>query len=200
MLDMNPDYFTIEQLKISGMWPQEHFSAYGMIPYIKRMKRESIIGIEVGVLKAENAYILLSECLNISKLYGIDNYKPHTDYETVRTQADMEQYERLAVENTKTFGERYVLIKDDSKNAVNKFDAESVDFILIDADHTKEGVKAHLTEYYPILKKNGLLFVHNFQMGLAQGLTEGVKEFRSENKIRTPLNKSKNFLGFWEKW
>lgn len=199
MLDLNPDYFTIEQMKQTGLWPQPHLSAYAIIPYIKRMKGDKIIGIEMGVLKAENVNVLLSECPNITKLFGVDNYKPHTDYETVRTETDMEQYERLAKENTKVFGDRYELIREDSKDAVKKFQNESADFILIDGDHTKGGVKAHLTEFYPLLKKDGLIFVHDFQMGLAQGLTDGVKEFRNENKIRSPLNKTKNFIGFWTK-
>jgi hypothetical protein len=199
MLDMNPDYFTIEQMKQTGLWPQAHKPAYAMIPYIKRMRGENIVGIEVGVLKAENMNILLTECPNIKKLYGVDNYKPHTDYETIRTVEDMEHYERIANENLKDFTDRCEILIDDSSVAAKSFEKESADFILIDGDHTKEGVKAHLSEFYPVLKKGGMLFIHDFQMGLAQGLTDGVKEFREENKIRTPLNKTKNFVGFWTK-
>lgn len=195
----NPDYFNIEQLKKSGMWPLEWLAAYGIIPYIKRIKNQKVVGIEIGILKAESAYVLLSECINISKLYGIDNYKPHTDYKTVRTEEDMENYERIANENVKEFNDRYELIKEDSNKAVNRFEKESVDFVIIDGDHTKEGVKADLKNYYPVLKKGGYIFIHDFQMGLAVDLTEAVKEFKKENKITVPTNISKNFNGFWIK-
>lgn len=186
-------------MKTVGLWPQSHLSAYAMIPYIKRMKGDAITGIEMGVLKAENVHVLLTECPNITKLYGVDNYKPHTDYETVRNFSEMVQYEKIAEENTKVFGERYELIKEDSNDAIDRLSGSSVDFILIDGDHTKEGVKAHLNEFYPLLKNGGTMFVHDFQMGLAQGLTQGVKEFRDENRIRCPLHTTKNFIAFWVK-
>jgi len=195
----NPNFYNIEQMKAVGLWPQSHFSAYSMMPYIKRMKGDAITGIEVGVLKAENVHLLLSECSNITKLYGVDNYKPHTDYETVRSSSEMLQYEKIAEENTKVFGERYELIREDSNDAAKKLIGVSVDFILIDGDHTGSGVMSHLTDFYPLLKKGGIVFVHDYQMGLAEGLTRAVKTFREENKIRVPLNVSKNFIGFWVK-
>lgn len=195
----NPDYFNVEQAKEAKLWPFAWLPAYGILPYIKRMKGDKLVGIEVGVFKAETVYMLLSESDKILKIYGIDNYKSHKDYDAVRTEEDMTNYERIAGENLKQFGDRYELIKDDSDKACSRFEKESVDFIHVDADHSKEGIKIDLKNYYPLLKKGGYIFIHDFQMGMAKELTEGVKEFKRENKISVPINISKNFIAFWIK-
>lgn len=195
----NPEYFNVKQLKDAQMWPFEWLPAYGIQPYIKRMKGDTLTGIEVGVLKAETVHVLLTENPRITKIYGIDNFKVHTDYETVRTEEDMINYERICKENTEEFGDRFELIKEDSDKAASRFDKESIDFIHVDGDHTKEGVKADLKNYYPLLKKGGYIFIHDFQMRLAGPLTDGVKEFKTENKITVPISISKNFIAFWIK-
>ena len=43
------------------------------------------IGIELGVYRANSFCGLLSHCPSIKKLYGVDNYKPHTDIKYNKT-------------------------------------------------------------------------------------------------------------------
>ena len=192
----DPEVFTIEQCKAAGMWPFTFLSAYAMIPYIKRMRGENITGVEVGVLKGETSYVLLEECPNITKLYGIDSYKAHTDYETVRSQEDMDKYRSIAEDNMKSCGERYVLKLEDSVNAAKMFDKEGLDFVLLDGDHTHTGIKNDLEAWYPKIKKGGYIFIHDTNV---LHVYQAVKDFKNDHKIRTPLLRSKNQISFWVK-
>lgn len=196
MIMDDPEFFTVEQLKEVNLWPYTFLSAYGMLPYIKRMRSEEVIGAEVGVLKGENVYTLLTECPKISKIYGIDHYEAHTDYDNDRTKEDMEKYEKIAEKNLKSFGDRYELIREKSKKAAYKIKKESLDFVLIDGDHTYEGIKADLKSYYSLLKSGGYMFVHDYNV---KSVMDAIKSFKNEQKIRIPLNMSKNFVCFWIK-
>ena len=73
---------------------------------------------------------------------------------------------------------------------------ESLHFVLLDGDHTYEGVKADLNHYYPLLKKGGYMFVHDTNN---EGVFNAVMDFRDENKLRQDLNRSKNNVDFWVK-
>lgn len=194
--ELNPEFFTIEQLKQVGLWESYNFlSAYGMIPYLRRMK-QNITGIEIGVLKGENVYTLLTECTNIEKIYGVDFYEEHKDYDNVRSTQDMQKYFEISTKNLSEFGDRYELLKMKSNKASKNFEDESVDFILVDGDHTTQGIYEDIKKYYPKLKKNGYIFVHDTNR---LSVMDGIKKFRNEFKVRIPLNTSKNFTVFWIK-
>lgn len=192
----NPEFFTIKQLQEASMWPLEYLSFYGMAPYIKRIKNKKVIGIEIGVLKGDNVCLLLQECPNIHKLYAIDPYITHKDYDTHRSQEDMDNFKKTAIDNFKDFGDRVELIEKTSIEAATQFEQESIDFVLIDGDHSIEGIKSDLKLYYPLLKKGGYVFIHDCNMPTVR---QGIKEFKDENKVRIPVSTSKNFVCFWIK-
>ena len=196
MLDMNPEFFTIDKLKEIGLWDSYSFlSAYGMLPYLNRMKQDVLVGAEVGVLKGENIYTLLELCPKIRKIYAVDFYKEHKDYDTVRTQDDMDKYEAIAKENLKNFSHRVVFIKEDSVEATKSI-TKDLDFVLIDGDHSKEGIEADLEAYYPLIKSGGYVFIHDTN---AISVMDGIKAFKEKHKNRIPLQRSKNFTSFWVK-
>lgn len=195
MLLDNPEFFTMQQLGQMNMLPLSFLPAYGMIPYLKRL-RGDIVGIEVGVLKAETSHVLLKECQNIKKLYGVDFYQAHKDFDNERLQDDMDFYEKTAIENVKEFGDRFEFIKKNSTEAAKDFEQYSMDFILIDGDHTYEGILSDLESYYPLLKKGGYVFVHN---NFAATIRDAIRDFRNKNKIRIPVNMSKNYISYWAK-
>lgn len=189
------EFDTIEKVKELGKWPFDFLSAYGMMPYLKRMKGD-VKGIEIGVLKGENVALLLEEVPGINLICGVDHYKEHTDYGVTRSQEDMDKYLSIAEENLKPFGERYQLIKEESGYAAAGFEDEGFDFILIDGNHSYEGIKSDLVAYYPKLKKGGYIFIHDC---FDEGVMRAVHEFREENRLRMPLNMSKNYVNFWIK-
>ena len=192
----DPDFFNVKQLKETGMWPFTFLSAYGMMPYLKRMQGE-LTGVEIGVLKGENMVTLFENCPNIKMIYAIAPYKEHMDYETKRTKEQMKQYEKIAIDNLGEYEHNYRLIKKTSKAAAKDFDqSEQFDFILLDGDHTYKGIKSDLELYYPLLKKGGHMFIHDTNR---EDVLNAVLDYRNENKLRMPLHHSKNFVSFWTK-
>jgi len=192
---MDPEFFDIEQLKQVGLWPFDFLPAYGIIPYINRY-REETVGIEIGVLKGETSHELLSACPRIKKLYGVDPYKGYQDLDRFRTEEDMKRYQEICNKNMNKFADRFELIVDSSENSVNRFSDNSIDFIFIDGQQTYDSVKNELQSYYPKIKSRGMIFGHD---GNLENIIRAYKDFRNENKIRTPLCNSKNFVWFWYK-
>ena len=190
------DLFNITKLKEEGHWPFTFLSAYGMMPYLKRMPGE-LTGLEIGVLKGENVYTLLENCPNVKMIYGIDPYKAHVDYDTRRTKEQMQKYEKIATENLSVYEHNYRLIKKTSKAAAKDFGTdERFDFILLDGDHTAKGIQSDLELYYPLLKKGGIMFVHDTNREI---VLDAVLAYRTKNRLRMPLHHSKNFVSFWTK-
>ena len=107
----------------------------------------------------------------------------------------MDKYEEIAKENLKDFSDRFVLIKQDSSEAAKEI-TEELDFVLIDGDHSKEGIEADLEAYYPLIKSGGYVFIHDTN---AISVMDGIKAFKEKHKNRIPLQRSKNFTSFWVK-
>ncbi len=191
----NPDYFNIEEMKLAGMWPLDHLSAFGMVPYLKRLPQD-LVGLEVGTYKGENVYTLIEMLPNLSKIYTVDSFKPHTYYGTPRTEEDVENYERVAKENLSRFGDKVEIIKRDMFEAVEQFEDNFFDFILLDANPTYEDVKKALYCYYPKLKSGGHMFVHDCNL---VEVMDALIHYKSETKNRIPVHTSKNLINFWVK-
>lgn len=189
------EFDTIEKIKADNQWPFEWLSAHGMSPYLKRITGE-VVGVEIGILKAENVVLLFEQCPNISKIYGIDPYVEHTDQNVTRSQENMDKYLKIANKNVKHLGDKYKLYKETSTEAVERFTDESLDFVLLDGDHSYNGIMADLNNYYPKLKKGGYMFIHDCYN---QEVLKAIHEYRDENRIRIPLNMSKNYINFWIK-
>ena len=113
------DFFNIAKLKDTESWPLTFLSAYGMMPYLKRMQGE-LVGVEIGVLKGENMYTIFENCPNVKLIYGIDPYKEHTDYDTKRTKEQMKKYEKVAIDNLSEYETNYRLIKKTSKAEIGR--------------------------------------------------------------------------------
>lgn len=189
------DFYDIEKLKDIGKWPLEYLPSKGMIPYLKRIEID-LVGLEIGIFRGENAYHLLDSLPNLKMLHGIDNYLPHKYYNAIRTQEDMSKYKAIAEKNLTSFSERYKLTNKSFEQAVSDFDDESLDFILIDSEPTLNAVKRQLELYYPKLKKQGHMFIHDVNLN---DVLTATNVYRDVNRIRIPMHVSKNNTNFWVK-
>ena len=78
-----------------------------------------------------------------------------------------------------------------SFDVVKEFPDEYFDFIFIDADHTYEGCKGDILDWYPKVKKGGVLCGHDYvhrkvptpKGTLVFGVVEAVDEWVVNNKI-----------------
>jgi len=75
-------------------------------------------------------------------------------------------------------------IKGKTLDVVNQFEDESFDIILIDADHSYEGVYGDINAYLPKLKKNGYLTFHDYGCGMWTGVKQAADQAEQEGKIQ----------------
>tara|TARA_B100000927_G_scaffold202330_2_gene163959 strand:+ start:19843 stop:20427 length:585 start_codon:yes stop_codon:yes gene_type:complete len=150
----------------------------------------NLVGMELGVFRAESHLTILQNCPNVKKLYGVDNWRPYTDWMNPNgdgplnstTEAQMETHEWIAKHHIKWSGvaDRSELWKGNTSELHEEVDNNSFDFIFFDAWLDYEQVKRELTDWYPKLKKGGLCIGHDYN---AEAVNVGVAEFRDINDI-----------------
>lgn len=189
------DFMTIQDFKDEEDWPLPYTSTVGILPYLKRLKGD-IRGIELGTARGEGAVYLLENC-PIVELVCIDEYKEYLDWNGKIEQSALDQFESIAKINFEQYNDRVVRIKENTGTAHSKLEDDKYDFIFIDADHSLEGVRQDIILYYPKIKKNGIIAVHDTNL---QSVLDGIKRAREELKSRQPLNRVKNGVAFWYKY
>lgn len=188
------DFKTIEEL--GDAYPQEWISNKGLVPYIKR-HGDNLKGIEIGTCRAESTAYFLEKCPNIDLLTTIDPYKGYQDWNGEITQETVDRFMEVAKKNLKKYGKRVKMLREESVNAADKFDDESVDFIFVDGDHSYDATLADCKAYYPKLKKGGIFCGHDYQT--LEDVKRSIDDFRTEYKITAPINLSLNSAFFWNK-
>lgn len=167
---MNPELLSITQSKEMGLWAPGNFSSFGVLPYIKRLKKPKIKILDVGVQKGENAYFLFESDRDnkIEKIVGIK-------YD--------ETFDSLLEENLKNYKERFSLELDDSK----------FDVVCINTDTTKENLDKVFALYYDKVNSNGIFCGNNHSQVKVK---DALSQLRRTKKIGIPINVSfDNF--FW---
>jgi hypothetical protein len=148
---------------------------------------QSIVGVEIGVLRAEGSAKLLSKMPKL-KLYSIDPwlYQPMRGYEAEDPTLDAEQNQKeqdlsykLSKERLEEYDNRSVLLRMKSDDAVSVI-VESLDFVWIDGDHNGDTVKRDIINWKPKLKDRSILCGHDWRFSHIQG---AVKELLGEPKL-----------------
>ena len=150
-----------------------------------------LVGVEIGVGRGEHARSLL-ETLNIAKLYLIDPYEMYEAYVAGGsinygdTQLPLSQAFIEAQKILKPFEKKITWIKKMSNDAMNDIE-ETLDFVYIDGNHDYEFVKNDIENYYPHLKKGGVIGGHDFYNGFAKthnGVVTAVTQFTVSKAIQ----------------
>ena len=100
------------------------------------------IGVEVGVARGRFSSYILEKWPGI--LYSIDRWKEEHDH-------------KIAINTLSKYGDRSIIKKQRSDEAVKEFDDNSLDFCYIDAKHKYESVKQDISIWYPKIKEGGVL-------------------------------------------
>jgi len=151
---------------------------------------KDIVGVEVGIYRAQNLCMLLQSCKNIKKLYGVDNFKPFTDFkrEVIHIGEKEQDYNKfVSYHNIKYSGfkNKAKIIEKDSLVAVNDFKDNSLDFVFLDSYMNKNECKLDLESWYKKVKIGGIFAGHDFELNIIQ---ESVIDFRINNNITTTLS------------
>ena len=131
-----------------------------------------IVGVEIGVWRADTSVYLLNRFRNI-ELHGVDPYlvfdgelSDRTDdcihLVAYETQAEADAIYRRALFRYRDFNGQAVLHRMESDKAVNEFVDNSLDFVYIDGNHHYESVKQDIELWLPKIKDTGLIIGYDF--------------------------------------
>jgi hypothetical protein len=137
------------------------------------------IGVEIGVAYGGHSESILKNT-NIEKLYGIDPYFNYEGYEgdgQCKEQDVMDDIYDFVKKRLSFYNERYELIRELSNVGVEKFSDNSLDFVYIDGNHFKEYFEQDLNDWWPKIKKGGVLCGHDYDHYLFPEITNYVNFF-----------------------
>jgi len=142
--------------------------------YVRNNLGSNLIICEIGSYKGLNVLNMVN-VLDIEKLYVID---PYEVYDDGSGSADNNQKEMDKIyEDLKKKVRRYPVefVRKYSDEAVN--DIPMINFCYIDGDHRYEWVKKDIENYWPKIKKGGVIGGHDFtsrRIGLIRAVLEFV--------------------------
>jgi len=168
-------------------------SAGNIIHLLNLMLPKDAICIEVGVGRGINFCGLLESCPKIKTLYGVDQFKPYTDYLTHEYSMDnpaliideerIKKISEINKENIKNSinGHKSIMIEKSSIDAAKDFEDETFDFVFLDSYLTKEDVFHDLRSWYPKVKNGGIFAGHDFHFNPVK---EEFYNFIEEKRIK----------------
>lgn len=153
----------------SGQWNtvKTLLPAWGLLSVLRYLG-PNIKGVEIGVHSGMSSYLMLSECLNIELLLGIDHYLEYRDWNGTVTQATQDQLYEIVKENASFMGPRFVIMRERSDIAAGMIKDDSLDFIYIDGDHSTEAAYQDLVNYVPKVKAGGIVAGHDIGLPSVQ--------------------------------
>jgi len=175
---------------------KKDIAAQSLIHLINHVLPNDSVGIEIGTHIATTACGLVQNCSNIKTLYTVDSWKPYTDF--LKTKCDgtpnysvdekqIEYYKMVAYHHIKFSGvtEKIIVLEMDSNLAATKFEENTLNFIFLDAQLSKEQMENDLEVWYPKLKSGGILSGHDW---FSDGVKLPTLEFREKNNIKSKMS------------
>jgi hypothetical protein len=168
---MNPEFFTIQQRKEFGMWPDADLISRGIIPYVNRIKLDAITVTIKSDMKGENIVDLLDNCKKISKIYYSNDY------------TDMDERVKAAFnKNTEPYKDKIAEVK-----------GKKVNVVCIDESACNP---ERLALYYESVLPGGIFCGNGHE---SPEVKKALLDFRRGNKIGTPIDVSNRAVWFWIK-
>jgi hypothetical protein len=164
------------------------------------------VGVEVGTDRGGYARDICKRFLEL-KLYTIDPWLPYNEGNEIKTQSDMNLFEREARNILANYN--CEILKMTSMDAVERFEPESIDFVFIDGNHKYPFVLEDIEEWSKKVKPGGIICGHDYIENPERkyGVIKAVNEYCEENNIETlyilhtpphvPKRKKGNFVDCW---
>jgi len=133
--------------------------------YKNLLKFDNPIAVEVGVLEGFNSKLALS-FIDFEKYYLVDPYKEYEHKDLGQLdKINQKEWDNIYNKVIERFSnEKNVEIKRKTSIEASKdFKDESVDFVYLDGDHSREGVLLDLRSWFPKVKKGGYIAGHDVE-------------------------------------
>lgn len=138
--------------------------------------------LEIGCAYGNNAEYLLKNT-GLEELYSVDPYLFYTQMPGFTCQKEYDILYKYAFEKLDFYKSFVLLYRGNSINAYEFFMEEGFDFdlIFIDGDHSYDTVKWEIPNYYNLVKKDGILCGHDYN--IFESVTNAVNEMAEEMKV-----------------
>lgn len=122
-------------------------------PFITHLTGKNLIGVEVGCDVGAHAEAILTHA-SVDKLYLVDRFDNPNLY----------WYLKGRLETKPNCRQRFEIMNMDSYRAARELDymKEGFDFVYIDITHDADTVLQSLNDWWPLVKKGGLLGYRNY--------------------------------------
>jgi len=147
---------------------------------IKSICPDPKFGCEVGIWKGLLSNKLLSNFPNM-ELYMVDAWLPQR---RPWNQQKMLGIMKDAYENTVSFHRRRIILVGKSTQVVHLIPDGVLDFVYIDADHSKQSVLEDLDHWYPKVRSGGFVGGHDYLARYKKfpGCTEAINEWTKKHE------------------
>jgi len=113
--------------------------------------------VEVGVNEGYNAEAMLLHNKDIH-LTLVDFYDV---YDKRQDPVEAEEMYKQMCKRVQPFKDRVNIIRKESHHAAKLFDNESLDYVYIDANHSKDAVRLDIVSWFPKVKLGGMISGHD---------------------------------------
>jgi len=135
---------------------------------------------EVGVWRGELTEAVLAACGDqLKSYYLVDSWRPfvsdsvHFNQEQFQT---MEIWDDYYSKVWQQFSKRCRILRLPSVEAAKLFSPKSLDFVFVDANHTREDVADDIAAWLPTLRETGILAGHDYGHSRFPGVAQAVHE------------------------
>ncbi|MGD0977366.1 MAG: class I SAM-dependent methyltransferase [Minisyncoccia bacterium] len=165
----------------------------------ENIKREELIGVEIGVYKAEHALSLL-KYLDIKTLYLVDPYVHNKAHEEGKRHHGVDQLplcvaEMIARKRLKRFTDKIVFIRKLSSDCLDDI-PNDLDFVYVDGNHHFRFFMADIENYFPKVRPGGIIGGHDFYNGFCREHDDVVRAV-SEFAVRRNLPLQVELPDWW---
>jgi predicted O-methyltransferase YrrM len=143
--------------------------------------------LEIGSFMGRSTHYLATTLHNANKenvkIYALDTFKGSSEHANLKMPKD---FLSIFEKNLKFFIDKDVIevlqSRSDNKDMIDRFDDEFFDYIMIDGAHEYEAVKKDIENWWPKLKKDGVMFGDDFNLKAVSAATqESFKKLNSKN-------------------
>lgn len=140
---------------------------------INELKLET--GVEIGVDKADFSEHILSKT-DIAHYYCVDTWQDDFGSNTSMTKSRFDADGNVRYEEASTrlaeYGDRAIILRGTSMEAVPNFNDNSLDFVYIDGDHSLEGIYDDIKAWTPKVRIGGIVSGHDYKDGPGSGIAD----------------------------
>lgn len=135
--------------------------------------------VEVGSWKGKSTHALLSGQmigLNSGTVTAVDTWQGSTDVKDMTNYLAKQEDVFATFKNNVGDFANLRIVKKTSVEAAKDFEDDSIDFLFLDAGHTKENLSEDLDAWLPKMKPDGLISGHDYMPDVWMGVIEAVDE------------------------